>query len=58
MSDWPSYFRDESKDLHVMPNDNKHDCSAKCFCEPVVSYEDEITKKRVYVHKSDEEMNQ
>lgn len=55
MTDRP---RDESKDIHVMPNDDKHDCSSKCFCEPTLNYEDELTGKRVYVHKSEEELCQ
>lgn len=30
----------------------------KCWCEPVLNYEDEFTKRKVWVHKSDEELNQ
>lgn len=51
-------FRSENKDLHVMPNDDRHDCSRDCFCSPAISYKDEITGKCVWIHKSDEELNQ
>lgn len=57
-SQWESYFRSEDKDLHVMPDDDKHECSEKCFCHPEVTYVDEVTKKKVWVHKGDEELNQ
>lgn len=55
---WDEYFRAENKDLHVMPNDDKHSCSAKCFCAPEKTYTDEITGKSVWVHKGPEELNQ
>lgn len=48
----------ERDDIHVMPDDDKHDCSPRCFCEPKLDYQDEVTGKRVWVHKSFEEMNQ
>lgn len=46
------------KDIHVMPNDGRHDDSPSCFCEPTKTYQDEFTGKSVWVHKSQEEMLQ
>jgi hypothetical protein len=48
----------EDQDIHVMPDNDKHECSAKCWCVPVLNYEDEFTGKKVWVHKSEEEMCQ
>ena len=57
MSDsFSGYFRQEDKDLHVMPDDDKHESSSKCFCEPTCSYRDEITGKGVWLHKGPEEL--
>lgn len=52
------YFRQENKDLHVMPDDDKHISSYQCFCRPTISYQDEITGKKVWIHKSSEELCQ
>lgn len=45
-------------DIHVMPNNGKHKDHRRCFCEPVLNYQDELTGKRVWVHKSEEELFQ
>lgn len=45
-------------DIHTMPDNDKHECSKDCFCEPVKIYTDEITGKSVWMHKSDEELQQ
>lgn len=45
-------------DIHVMPDDGKHDCSLQCFCEPRIDYHDEETDKRTVVHKGPEELRQ
>lgn len=55
---WVDYFRSEKSDLHVMPNDDKHECSEKCFCGPTVSYADEVTGRKVFLHKGPEELMQ
>lgn len=39
------------EDIHTMPNDDKHICSPKCWCEPTVSYQDEETGVKVWLHK-------
>lgn len=49
---------DKPDDIHTMPNNGKHACSVSCFCNPTLKYQDEHTCKRVWVHKSDEELNQ
>lgn len=54
---WRRYFREENSDLHVMPDDDKHECSKLCFCRPSLSYRDDETGKEVWVHKSHEELN-
>jgi hypothetical protein len=46
------------EDIHVMPDNGKHECSPKCFCNPVCTYTDAVTGLSVWVHKSDEEMFQ
>lgn len=46
------------RDIHVMPNDGKHEDSDECFCEPRLDFADELTGKRVWVHKSPEELHQ
>lgn len=51
-------YCDEMSDLHVMPDDDRHSCSSECFCEPKLDYLDENTGKKVYVHKSPEELCQ
>ncbi len=38
------------KDIHVMPDDGKHECSKDCFCLPRLDYVDTETGKRVWVH--------
>lgn len=53
---WVEYFRSEASDLHVMPGDDKHDSSEKCFCHPEVTYIDDITGKKVFLHKGDEDV--
>lgn len=48
----------EEQDVHVMPDDGRHECSPKCFCEPALNYQDEFTGKKVWVHKGPEELTQ
>jgi len=55
---WRDQNFDKPNDIHTMPDDGKHECSHKCFCWPTINYIDEVTGKRVWLHKSDEEMNQ
>ena len=45
-------------DVHTMPDNGKHECSSQCFCNPIVLYHDCITDKKVWLHKSEEELNQ
>lgn len=55
---WHKAFRQQNQDLHVMPNNDKHECSSKCYCGPEKSYTDEVTKRSVWLHKSYEELSQ
>lgn len=50
--------KDKNDDIHTMPDDGLHKCSINCFCNPKLYYEDEITGRRCFLHKSKEEMNQ
>lgn len=45
-------------DIHVVPDNGKHEDSPDCFCKPELHYQDEFTGRKVWSHKSDEEMNQ
>lgn len=47
-----------SDELHVMPNDGKHQESRDCFCEPKLDHVDEETGREVWLHKSPEELCQ
>ena len=51
-------IEDRVSDIHTMPNNGRHDCSVNCFCVPELNYQDDVTKIRVFLHKSDEELNQ
>lgn len=51
-------IEDKDSDIHVMPDNGAHESSLKCFCEPNLDYQDEFTGKRVWVHKSPEELCQ
>lgn len=51
-------LKDKPDDIHTMPDNGKHTDSIKCFCNPELNYQDEFTGKRVWLHKSDEEMMQ
>lgn len=44
------------EDIHVMPDDDKHECSEECFCDPRKDYVD--AGKTVWVHKGPEELQQ
>lgn len=37
--------------FHVMPNDDKHTTSTDCWCEPYLSYKDDINDNEVYTHR-------
>lgn len=41
-----------------MPDDDRHECSPKCFCIPRLDYVDEITHVKVWIHKGPEELCQ
>lgn len=42
----------ENNDIHTMPDDNKHECSKDCWCEPelIGDYTDQGGVKH-YLHK-------
>lgn len=42
------------KVLHVVPRffaEREHDADVTCWCEPTLTYEDELTSGRVYTHR-------
>jgi len=36
--------------VHTMPNDNEHLETQKCWCSPILTYEDEETHIKHYTH--------
>jgi hypothetical protein len=36
--------------VHTMPNDNTHLETEKCWCDPILTYEDEETHVKHYTH--------
>jgi len=48
------------KDLNQLRTEREHDTysDGECWCIPTLSYVDEETGCKVWVHKSDEEMKQ
>lgn len=36
--------------VHTMPNDNEHLETKDCWCSPILTYEDEETRIKHYIH--------
>jgi hypothetical protein len=48
---------DRWDDIHVMLQGSKCECSVDCFCEPEFTHDDEETGRRIFTHKSFEQLN-
>lgn len=44
-------------DIHVVPNNGRHEESANCFCCPVLIYKDEFTAVSVWSHNDETLLN-
>jgi hypothetical protein len=38
--------------FHIMPNDDKHESSIDCWCEPQLTYKDSENGGEVWTHRS------
>lgn len=54
-------FEDEGYpigDLHVFPSHcEEHEVSERCFCVPILTYQDPRTKRKVWVHRDKSNSN-
>jgi hypothetical protein len=49
--------KDLETDIHVIPvfkDEPAHEESVDCWCEPELTYQDEVTDKRVFSHRRPE----
>jgi len=47
------------ENIHVVPTEGRpHEVSKNCWCEPEMTYKDDITGKEVWSHKGYEELEQ